>query len=62
MFFLNFRSGNADTPTTLRRSSRTKVPSSPVPNDRTTRSQINPDIIAKQKYEITNLLDYLTAF
>jgi len=43
------KSGNADTPTTLRRSSRTKVPSSPVPNDRTTRSQINPDIIAKQK-------------
>ena len=47
-FLLKSRPGNADTPT-LRRSSRTKVPSSPVPNDRTTRSQINPDIIAKQK-------------
>lgn len=39
----------------LRRSSRTKLPISPSPNDvpstvgRTTRSQINPEIIAKQK-------------
>lgn len=57
---LVYRTAISNTPSTLRRSLRgtsKHPPTSPNPNDtpsavisRTTRSQLNPDIITKQKY------------